>query len=207
MIETTAYRNHIKNSEIETREVFERETSSPKNFSSFNFRIINMITVSCCFAHSFKIMCLPQNIIPFHALPQPVTVLCSGSGDKIEVPYIRCLDGRVPKCYELWALAEDRVCEVHPYARVRILSEFREDTFHTHFFNLRQFQIPLLGRRAVNGSVKFLDVFCTTQHVGIRVNYTPNIFVHSWGINSTDIFPPNVSNITLCAYDPIVSFH
>ena len=31
MSETTAYRNHIKNLEIETREVFERETSSPEN--------------------------------------------------------------------------------------------------------------------------------------------------------------------------------
>ena len=31
MRETTAYRNHIKNSEIETREVFERETPSHEN--------------------------------------------------------------------------------------------------------------------------------------------------------------------------------
>ena len=31
MSETTAYRNHIKNSEIETREVFEPETLSPEN--------------------------------------------------------------------------------------------------------------------------------------------------------------------------------
>ena len=31
MSETTDYPNHIKNSEIETREVFERETSSPEN--------------------------------------------------------------------------------------------------------------------------------------------------------------------------------
>ena len=31
MSETTAYRNHINNLEIETREVFERETSSPEN--------------------------------------------------------------------------------------------------------------------------------------------------------------------------------
>ena len=31
MSETTDYRNHIKNSDIETREVFERETSSPQN--------------------------------------------------------------------------------------------------------------------------------------------------------------------------------
>ena len=31
MSETTDYRNHIKNSEIETREVFERETPIPEN--------------------------------------------------------------------------------------------------------------------------------------------------------------------------------
>ena len=31
MSKTTAYRNHIKNSEVETREVFERETLSPEN--------------------------------------------------------------------------------------------------------------------------------------------------------------------------------
>ena len=31
MSEATAYRNHIKNSKIKTREVFERETSSPQN--------------------------------------------------------------------------------------------------------------------------------------------------------------------------------
>ena len=31
MSETTAYRNHIKNSEIETKEFFERETSNPQN--------------------------------------------------------------------------------------------------------------------------------------------------------------------------------
>ena len=31
MSETTAYRNHIKNSEIETREVFERGNLSPEN--------------------------------------------------------------------------------------------------------------------------------------------------------------------------------
>ena len=31
MSKTTAYRNHINNSEIETREVFEQETWSPEN--------------------------------------------------------------------------------------------------------------------------------------------------------------------------------
>ena len=31
MSKTTAYRNHIKHSEIETRQVFEREALSPEN--------------------------------------------------------------------------------------------------------------------------------------------------------------------------------
>ena len=48
----------------------------------------------------------------------------------------------------------------------------------------------------MNESVEFLDVVRTTQHVGSRVDYTPNIFVHSWGINYTDMLPPNVSTIT-----------
>ena len=113
----------------------------------------------------------------------------------------------MPKAFELWDLAEDEVCEVHLHSRVSLLSEFREDTFHTHFFNSRQFQIPFLGRRAVNESIAFLDIFCTTQHVGSRVDYTPNIFVHSLGINPTYMFPPNVSTITWLAYDHIVTFH
>ena len=33
MSETTAYRNHIKNSEIETRQFIEQETSSPEIFN------------------------------------------------------------------------------------------------------------------------------------------------------------------------------
>ena len=120
-----------------------------KNFPSLNFIILNIITVSCCFAHSFKIICVPKPIIPFRSPPQPVQFLCSGRGGEIDVPYIRSIDGRVPKTYELWPLAEDGVCEVHPYARVRLLSEFREDTFPTHFFNARWFQIPFLGCRVV----------------------------------------------------------
>ena len=65
--------------------------------------------------------------------------------------------------------------------------------------------IPFLGRRSLKDSVEFLDVVCTTQHVGSRVDHTPNIFVHSWGVNPTDMI--NVSTITRRAYDPIVSFH
>ena len=88
-----------------------------------------MITVSCGFAHSFKIMRIPQPIIPLCAPLKPITDLCSGSGDEIEVPYIYFLGGQVPKSFELWDIAEDKVCEVHLYARVRILSEFREILF------------------------------------------------------------------------------
>ena len=74
-------------------------------------------------------MCLSQPIIPFRAPPQPVQVLRSGRGGEINVPYIHCLGGRVPEAYKPWALVEDGVREVHLYARFRILSKFREDTF------------------------------------------------------------------------------
>ena len=135
--------------------------------------------VSCRFTHSFKIMRIPQPIIPVRAPPQPVTVLWSGSADEIEVAYIRCLHGRVPEAFERWARAEDGVCEVHPYARVKLCSKFRRDAFHTHFFNAQQLQIPFLGRRALNMSVEFIDVVRTTQHVGSRVDYTPNILLQN----------------------------
>ena len=113
----------------------------------------------------------------------------------------------MPNAYELWALAEDGVCEVHPYNQVRLLSKFREDTFHTLFFNAERFQIPFLSRRAVNESVEFLDVVCTTQQVGSRVDsWTENIFVHYWGPYPTMI-PPNISTITRRAYNLPVTFH
>ena len=152
-------------------------------------------------------MYILQPIIPVRGPLQTVAVLRSGSADVIEVPYIRCLNGRVPEAFELRALADDIICEVHPYARVKLRSEFREDNFQTFFFNAPLLQIPFLGCRGLNASVKFLDVFRVTQHVGSRVAYTPNIFVHSWGVNPTDTIPANVSTMTRCAYDPIRSFH
>ena len=62
-------------------------------------------------------------------------------------------------------------------------------------------------RRALNASVEFIDVVCVTQRVGNRVDYTPNIFIHSWGVNPNDTIPANVSTITWRDYDPICSFH
>ena len=64
-----------------------------------------------------------------------------------------------------------------------------------------------MGRRALNASVGFLDVVCVTYHVASRVDYTPNIFIHYWGVNTTDTIPPNVSTINRRAYDPIRTFH
>ena len=146
-------------------------------------------------------------VIPFRVSPSPVQALCSGRGGKIDVPYISCLNGPVPEAYELWTLAEDRVLEVHAYTRVELLDDFREDTFHTHFFNARRFQIPFLGRRSVNMSVEFLDAARATQQVGSRVaTWTENIFVHSWGPYPTMI-PHTVSTITRRAYNVPVTPH
>ena len=128
-----------------------------------------MITVSCCLSHSFKIMRIPQPVIPFRVPLQPVQALRSGRGGEIDVPYIRCLGGRVPAAHELCALAEGGVRAVHLSSRVRLLDYFREDIFHAHFFNSRRFQIPFLGRRSVNMSVGFLNTSRATHQVGSRV--------------------------------------
>ena len=150
-------------------------------------------------------MRIPQPVIIFVVPPHPAQDLRSGRGGKINVPYIRCLDGRVLEAYELWALTEDGVGNVHPSARFRLLDDFREDTFHTHFFNARRFQIPFLGRRSVNMSVKFTDAARATQQVGRRVaSWTENIFVHSW-VTYPNIIPHTVSTIKQRAYNVPVS--
>ena len=152
-------------------------------------------------------MRITQSVIPVRASPLPITILWSDSADLLQVPYIRCLNGRMTKAFELWDLAEDGVREVHLYARVKLLDYFREDTFYSHFFNAQIIQIYFLGRRALNASVEFIDVVCVTQHIGSCVDYTPNIFVYSWGVKPTDTITANVSTITRSAYDPICYFH
>ena len=123
-------------------------------------------------------MRIPQPAIPFVVPPNPVQALCSGRGGEIDVPYICCLGGRVPEAFELWAFDEDVVREVHPYARVKLLDDFREDTFYSHFFNARRIQIPFLGRRSVNMSVEFLDAPRATQKVGSSIaTWTENILL------------------------------
>ena len=59
------------------------------------------------------------------------------------VTYIFYLHGRVPEEYELWSLNAQGVRKVHPFARVRLFDDFREDTFWTTFYNSRSCHIHL----------------------------------------------------------------
>ena len=135
-----------------------------------------MIAVSCRFAHSFNIMRMRHPIVPVRAPPDPVRVLHSGSDDNIkQVTYIVCLNGWLPEMYELCDLNAQGVCEVHPFARVQIFDDFREDTFKTFFFNSRRCRIPFIGQRSLNNSVKFIRFSHVTSDVEVVI-YTPNIF-------------------------------
>ena len=105
-----------------------------KTFSSFQFRILNMITVFCRFAHSFKIMCIPQPVC-FEVVPTRTgQIFISGRGGEGNVWFNCCIEGQEPEIYELWTFS-DGICKVHPYARVKISNDFIGETFHTHFFN------------------------------------------------------------------------
>ena len=64
-----------------------------------------MFAINYLFAYSFNIMTMRHPIVPGRAPPDPVRFLYSGIDDTIEqVPYILCLNGRVPEMYELWSL-------------------------------------------------------------------------------------------------------
>ena len=109
-----------------------------------------MITISCCFAHGFNIMRIPQPGWAEVILLRTAQTIQSDRGVEIDISCIRCINGRVPKYFELWAFTEDRICEVHLFVRFQIRDDFTEDTFYTKFFNARQIQIPFLGCRSVN---------------------------------------------------------
>ena len=75
-----------------------RLTFPAQNFPSFKFRISDMLAVSYLFAYSLNIMRMRHPIVPVREPPYPVRVIYSGSDDTIEqVPYIFCLNGRVPE--------------------------------------------------------------------------------------------------------------
>ena len=127
-------------------------------------------------------MRIPQSGWTEVIFPRPDQALCSGRGGKIEVAYTRCINCREPKAFEIWAFTEDGIHEVHPFAGFQISDDFTEDTFYSHFFNARQIQIPLLGRRSVNENVRWLDVPHPFGENGSRVaTWTENTFIYSWG--------------------------
>ena len=80
-------------------------------------------------------MRIPQPVWSDFILPRNAQDICSGRGDKIVLAYIRCIDNRVPKAFELWAFAEDGIREVHPFDRVQLKDDFTKETFYTGFFN------------------------------------------------------------------------
>ena len=86
-------------------------------------------------------------------LPLTSQSIRSGRGDEIDIAYIRCINGRVPEAFELWFFTDDRICGVHPFARVQIRDNCTEDIFYTIFFNALQVRVPFLGRRSVLGTV------------------------------------------------------
>ena len=98
-----------------------------KNLSSVEFRILNMITVCCCFAHSFKTMARREPVVFEVFLPRTVQRLSSGRGVKGDVWYTRCIEGQGPEINEIWTFAEDGTREVHPFAWVQISDDSTRD--------------------------------------------------------------------------------
>ena len=105
--------------------------------------------------------------------------------------------------YKLWALNAQGVREVHPFARVRLFDNCREDTFLTFFFKSQKCRIPFVGQRSLNASVKFL-LFVHVNFDSEVFTFTQNLFIHDWGTNSTMIYP-TVFNITQRAYNLITT--
>ena len=79
-------------------------------------------------------MCRRRPNVPVRGPLDPVLVHYFDSGDGINrVTYIVSLHGRLPEGYKLWILNEHGVREVHMFARIRILDNFRAGTFQTTF--------------------------------------------------------------------------
>ena len=104
-----------------------------RNFSSFKFIILNMIQLCCRFAHSFKIIRIPQPGWTKCILLSTAQYLRPGRGGEINIAYIRGIDGREPEDFELWDFSEEIICDVQPFARVQISNDFTKDTFYSHF--------------------------------------------------------------------------
>ena len=79
-------------------------------------------------------------------LPDPIIVQYPGSDSAASlIAYIVCLNGQVPERYELWSLNSQEVCEVHPFAQVKLFDNFAEETLPSTYINLRRCRIPFIS--------------------------------------------------------------
>ena len=125
-----------------------------------------------------------------HGLPDPIFIRYPGSDAAASsLAYIVCLHGRVPDKYELWSLNALGVCEVHPFARVKLFDNFTEDAFWTTLYNSQRWHIPFIGQRSLNGSVDFIRFSDATSDSTLNIICTRNIFVRPWGNYPTLIGP------------------
>ena len=138
--------------------IFSLNISPLKNFPSFKFRILNIITVCCHFDHSFKTMARREPFVFEVLFTRTVQRLSSGRGDEDGVWSTHCIEGQEPKIYELWNLADDGISNFCPCYRVQISDDFTGKNFHTHFFNAGAVRIIFLSRRSVNGNFQWLDI-------------------------------------------------
>ena len=82
----------------------------------------------------------------------------SGSEDEDGPNFICCVDGWQPEINEVWTFREDGVTsEVHLTSRVDVRA-FVGECFATKYFTPTWCRIPMLGRKTINVSVKWIGV-------------------------------------------------
>ena len=163
-----------------------------------------MITVCFCLDHYFNTMARREQVAVQAAPPCTVQFLRSVRGVEEGVWFTRCVDGREPKIYEHWNFAEDRTCEVHPFARIKISDDFIGETFHTDFVSAKGRRVTFLGRTSVNGSVEWLNVtwHCFETAVATAA-WTENLYVNPWRTTDSPArIPGNPFNLCFCAPFP-----
>ena len=87
-------------------------------------------------------------------------------------------------------------------ARVKLFDLFVENTFQSTFYDSQRCLVPFIGRKALNGSVEFIQYLDIIANSTSDIISTRNIFVHSWGKYPTMIWP-TCSNYTCHVYVPI----
>ena len=171
-----------------------------KNFSSFKFRNINMITVCCRFAHSFKTMARREPVAVQVFYLRTFQRLRSSRGGEVNVWFICGIEGREPK--NLWTLdfRWGRNSQGSPVCSGPNQWQFHQGGFSHPFFNAKVVWIPFLGRRSVNGSVQWLNVPWPFGETGVATAaWTENTYVNPWCYVDSPAKNPDGDPINLCA--------